>query len=337
MNILLDSLDVNLIREYSDIGVLSGVTTNPTMAKRFDMNDDIEMIAKVREALGQGEIHVEAFGDTADEIVGSANAVLEKSKDSDLVFKIPFGEQGVKACSELARQGLKTNLHLVFSLNQSLLAASVGATYICMLAGRLDDTGQGHDAMEEVECVATAFRTNSSPTKLMVSSVRHPQHVSKAYMCGADAVTIPPNVLSQMFHHPLTHTAVAVFRDDIEAVKPLHAKTINTNLVLSRDATLQDCLSSMVVHKGGAVAISTSGGRLAGIFTAGDLKRLVQKNVGFSLDDGIEKYMNAKPISVDINETVSKARELLQEFNIDQLVVVDGGSVVGILDAREVT
>ena len=116
MKIFLDSLDTNLIKQYADIGLLSGITTNPTFARRFNMADDIEMITKVRRALGNGEIHVEAFGNTAKDIIKSANTILEKANDNNLIFKVPFGEEGVRACKELERNNIRTNLHLIFSL-----------------------------------------------------------------------------------------------------------------------------------------------------------------------------------------------------------------------------
>ncbi|MFC2071644.1 transaldolase family protein [Chloroflexota bacterium] len=335
MKIFLDSLDVNLIKQYADIGLLAGITTNPTFARRFEMADDIEMISKVRQALGEGEIHVEAFGENKDEILKNANNILGKTDDSNLVFKIPFSEHGIGACKELLANNIKTNLHLIFSINQAMLAASIKSTYICPLVGRLDDSG--YDAMRNIKEMVSAFIANSESTMIMVSSVRHPQHVTKAYECGVDAITIPPSVLSQMFYHSLTDIGVRNFRYDIEAIKPISATAINRNLVVSKDDSLQHCLSLMVMHKGGAVAVCAADNCLAGIFTAGDLKRLIQKIAPFKLDDKVERFMVKNPISISINEPVSKAGEIMKQFNIDQLVVVDNESVAGILDAKEVS
>lgn len=335
MKIFLDSLDISLIKEYSRIGLLSGITTNPTFSKGFNMADDIEMVSKVRQALGEGEIHIETFGDTKEEILENANRILDKTNDSNLVFKIPFSEHGISACRQLLMNNIKTNLHLIFSINQAILAASIKSTYICPLVGRLDDSG--YDAMRSIKEMVDAFKTNSETTLIMVSSVRHPQHVVKAYECGVDAITIPPNVLSLMFRHSLTDVGIHAFRGDIEGLKPISSKTINSNLVVNKDDTLQHCLSLMVMHKGGAVAIRSDDNHPIGIFTAGDLKRLVQKNVPFNLDDRVEQFMTKNPISMDISETVSKAGEIMHQFNIDQLVVVDNESIIGILDAKEVT
>lgn len=334
MKIFLDTLDLDLIKKYSDIGILSGVTTNPTFAKRFGMHGDLEMISKVRKALGKGEIHVEAFGETVKEIIKSTNYLLAKSKDRNLVFKIPFNEEGLKAVKFLVEEKKKTSLHLVYSLNQALLAASIGSTYICPLVGRLDDVG--HDAMSNIRDIKEAYKSNSEKTLIMVSSVRHPQHVSRAYLAGADAITIPPNVLEKMFYHPLTDTGIYTFKDDIELIKPLSKKNINRNLIVDEKDSIKRCLSLMVAYKSGAVAVCSKR-KLTGVFTAGDLKRLVQKGKKFSLDEPISKFMTKEPISINIEETVQKARELMREFKIDQLVVVDNGNVVGILDIKEIS
>lgn len=329
MELFLDSLDVKKIRKYSKL--LAGVTTNPTLARRFGMRDDITMIRRIREALEDGEIHVEAFGNTADEIIGYAKNLLKKSRDKNLVFKIPFNLEGVIACKELVESRLKTNLHLVFSVNQALIAASIKSTYICPLVGRLDDIG--HDAMENVKDMVEAFKANHETTKIMVSSVRHPQHVKRAYICGANAVTIPLDVIIKMFYHPLTTSGTAIFRSDIEATKPISTRKIDSDLITEDKDTLRHCISLMVVHKGGAVAVK-SNNRLVGVFTAGDLKRLVEKGIQFD-DDVIGKFMTKKPLTIGINESIAQARDLLKKFNINQLVVVDGENVIGILDSKD--
>lgn len=333
MKIFLDTLDLDLIKKYSDIGILSGITTNPTFAKRFGMHDDLDMITKVRKALGKGEIHVEALGETAREIIKNAQYLATKSRDRNLVFKIPFGEEGIQATKTLIKNKKKTNLHLIYSLNQALLAASIGSTYICPLVGRLDDVG--HDAMSNIRDIKEAYKLNSEKTLIMVSSVRHPQHVSRAYLTGVDAITIPPNVLEQMFYHPLTDKGIYTFKEDIQVIKPISDKKINKTLIVDEKDSLNQCLSLMVSQKSGAVAVC-SRKKLLGIFTAGDLKRLVGKGKKYNLNDPISKFMTKSPITIDINETVQKAREVFQNFHIDQLVVVDNGSVLGILDIKEV-
>lgn len=333
MKIFLDTLNLDLIKKYSHLGILTGVTTNPTFAKRFGMDNDLEMVAKVRKALGKGEIHLEAFGGKAEEIIKHAQYLTKRSKDHDLVFKIPFGQAGIKAAKILLRSKKKTNLHLIYSLNQALLAASIGSTYICPLLGRLDDVG--HDAISNLKKIKKGFEINFEKTQIMVSSVRHPQHVLKAYSVGVEAITIPPDVLEKMFYHPMTDEGVCAFKDDIELIRPIAEKKINKTLIVEEKASLKEGLSLMVAQKSGAVAVCSQK-KLVGVFTAGDLKRLIQKGKKYKLDEKISKFMRKKPITVGINETVQKAKELFHKFKIDQLVVVDNGTLVGILDIKEV-
>jgi transaldolase len=227
MEIFIDSLDLNKVKKYAKMGVISGVTTNPTLAKRHGMLDDIEMIQKTREALGNGkmEIHVEAFGETRNEIVDEVDRIWQKSKDDSLVFKIPFTEEGVEAVYEFKSgkvhrisglPSIKTNMHLIFSHNQAIIASIVGSDYVCPLVGRLDD--EGHEGTTYVAEMASMFRTGNIQTKIMMSSVRHPLHVIKALKAGVDVVTVPDSVLERMFYHKLTQDGIEKFKKDLEGV-----------------------------------------------------------------------------------------------------------------------
>jgi transaldolase len=331
VDIFLDSMDVEKIREYSSLIV--GITTNPTMARRFNMKNDVDMIKQVRKVLDGGEIHVEAFGETSEKIIKYANNLLNKTNDKNLVFKIPFGLEGVIASKKLVETNIKTNLHLIFSVNQALIAASVKSTYICPLVGRLDDIG--HNAMENLKDMIDAFKINGESTKIMVSSVRHPQHVKRAYMLGADAITIPLTTMEKIFYHPLTTSGIDIFKRDIEVIKPLSTVKINSNLVVDISDTIQHCLSLMVKYKSGAVAVK-SGGYLAGIFTVGDLKRIIGEGKKFDITSSVKKFMRENPIVVNIDEPVMKAIELFKEFGINELIVTDGEVVIGILDSKDV-
>lgn len=217
MKIFLDTLDLESIKKYSDMGILAGVTTNPTLAKRHDMVDDIDMINKIREVMPIGEIHVEAWGKTKTEILDNIQRLKNTSGDKDLVFKIPFSPAGIDACNEATSNGDKTNMHLIFSHNQAILCANVNSTYICPLVGRLDDTG--HDAMLFIaELVKTFNERYSFNTNIMVSSVRHPMHVVKAAKAGADVITVPLKVLEQMFEHALTTKGIELFEKDLASL-----------------------------------------------------------------------------------------------------------------------
>ena len=217
MKIFLDTLELDQIKKYSDMGILAGVTTNPTLAKRHGMTDDIDMVNKIRGVMPTGEIHVEAWGETKEEILNNITRLKTDSNDPDLVFKIPFSQEGVHACNISTLNGDKTNMHLIFSHNQAIFCANVNSTYICPLVGRLDDTG--HDALLFIEeLVKTLKHRYEYNTKVMVSSVRHPMHVVKAIKAGADVITVPLKVLEQMFDHALTSTGIELFKNDLESL-----------------------------------------------------------------------------------------------------------------------
>jgi len=214
MDIFLDTLDLEVIDKYCSMGIVSGVTTNPTLAKRFGMSDDVEMIRKLRNVIPFGEIHVEAFGETTEQILSEVERL--RSVDNNLAFKIPFTEAGVEAVYEIKHSWLnatKTNMHLVFSHNQALIATKVGSDYICPLVGRLDD--EGHEGLLFIDELVRTFSRDNIRTKIMVSSVRNPMHVIRAFKAGADAITIPTDVMNRMFYHKLTDDGFEKFKKDL--------------------------------------------------------------------------------------------------------------------------
>jgi transaldolase len=216
MKILLDTIDLDEIEYYYESGIIVGVTTNPTLAKKFEMHDDIDMINKIRNVMPLGEIHVEAFGNSVKNIIDNAKRIFEKTKDNNLVFKIPFNKAGVAAAKKLKEKNYTTNLHLIFSANQALLASAVSADYICPLMGRLDDVG--HDAFGNLKLIKNSYKNNNIKTKIMASSIRHPRHVQLAFEVGADIVTIPSSVLEKLYYHPLTDIGYEKFKKDIESI-----------------------------------------------------------------------------------------------------------------------
>lgn len=215
MKIFLDTLDLKLIKYYSDIGILSGVTTNPTFSKKFNMYDDKETIKKVRETLGSyvEEIHVEVLAQGAENIIKKAKAISKETQDMNLVFKLPFGLTSLQAAKVLTKEGYKTNIHLIYSVNQALLSTKSNTTYICPLLGRLEDIGI--NAIEQIKDMQKAFELNNEKTQIMVSSVRCPRHVIESYKIGVSAITVPPDILEKMFYHPLTRIGIAKFKEDL--------------------------------------------------------------------------------------------------------------------------
>ncbi|MCE7738393.1 MAG: CBS domain-containing protein [Candidatus Heimdallarchaeota archaeon] len=332
MQIFLDTLDLSLIKYYYNLGIITGVTSNPTFQRRFDMKDDIAMVEKIRHVMPHGEIHVEAVGNTKEEIISNANRILKCTKDESLVFKIPFSEEGIGAVGNLSHQEIETSLHLVYSVNQAMLAAYAGATYICPLLGRLDDVG--HDAIENIGLIQEAYLEQEEHTKIMASSVRYPQHVSKIYVLGIDAVTIPPSILNAMFYHPLTQTGTKTFWEDYNSLKLISQTHIHEELLIDEEATVSDCLSLMVREKAGAVIIVDKIGKLKGIFTAGDLKRACFTK-RLEVTDNIKRHLGSYPIVIEFNETIAEAKASMKKFNIESLVVIKDDYPIGLLTLRD--
>lgn len=218
MKIFIDTLDLDAIKEYSDLGILSGVTTNPTFSKKFNMYNDIETIKKIREVLGNNdtEIHIEVLGDSIENIIYNAKKLYENTKDSGLVFKIPFSKIGLKASNKLRLLGYKTNIHLVYSVNQALLSTFSIPDYVTPLVGRLEDIGV--NAFDILKNMKKAFDLKNETTEIMVASVRNPSHVEKAYILGIEFITIPPKVLDLMFQHPLTEKGIIQFKKDVKTI-----------------------------------------------------------------------------------------------------------------------
>ncbi len=213
MEFFIDTADVAQIRKYYSLGVVDGVTTNPTLiakcGRRFE-----EVVKEITEIV-KGPISVEAVSFTADELVAEAKKLVTYGEN--IVVKIPMTSEGLKAVKVLSKIGIKTNVTLVFSSNQALLAAKAGATYISVFVGRLDDRGQ--DGMEVIDEVMQILDNYDLPSKLIVASIRHPRHVTDSALLGAHVATIPPDIIEKMLSHPLTDDGLRIFAKDWEKVQ----------------------------------------------------------------------------------------------------------------------
>jgi len=333
MKIFLDTIDCDKIRKYSSIMNIYGITTNPTLAKKFNMSDDIDMIKKIGNACGiDKEIHVEAFGENVSEILKNIERISKACKKYNLVYKIPFSHAGVEAAKKTISTGKKTNLHLIYSFNQALIAANINSTYICPLIGRLDDIG--HDALSNISEMKNAFVENICKTRIMGSSVRNAQHVKKCFELAIDAVTIPLNVFEALFWHPLTTHGYHLFQSDIKSLQDIESLNINKNLVVDEKKTLSEVVSILAINKGGAVAVVKKK-RLLGIFTTGDLNRLVKNKSKIKQDTQISELLTLNPVTINHDQKIFDAVELVKKTNLGQLVVVKDSQVLGILDVKD--
>lgn len=213
MKLFIDTANLDEIREISSWGVLDGVTTNPTILsrERMDYRTLIDAILK----LVDGPISVEAVNEKAEKIIEEAR-ILSKISEN-IVVKIPITPEGLAATKVLSKEGVKVNMTLVFSVNQSILAAKAGATYASPFLGRLDDIGS--DGMTLLSDIVTVYQNYGFKTQIIAASIRSPQHVVDAALIGADVCTIPYKVFTQMVKHPLTDKGIERFLNDWKKVK----------------------------------------------------------------------------------------------------------------------
>ena len=213
MDIYLDTANIEHIRHAARLGVISGVTTNPTLVSREKAGDLKAAVLEIC-SIVPGPISVEALSLDAEGIKREAREL--SSWHENIVVKIPVSEAGLEAISVLSQENIKTNLTLCFSTNQALLGALVGATYVSPFVGRLDDIG--HQGMAVVEDAVEIFSHYNLTTKVIAASLRHPLHTIAAAKAGAHIATIPYSVLMQMIRHPLTDIGIARFAEDWKKV-----------------------------------------------------------------------------------------------------------------------
>ncbi len=208
MKIFLDTANIASIKPFVDMGVLDGVTTNPTLIAK-ENREFLEVVSDIIEIV-PGPVNLEVVAQQAD-------GMLREGRDlaalgSNVVVKCPMTPEGLVAVRRLAKEGIATNVTLVFSPNQALLAAKAGASYVSPFIGRLDDAG--HEGMEVIRDTLQIYRNYNIETQVLVASIRHPVHVVEAAKLGAHVATMPPDVLDKMVKHPLTDSGLRRFLDD---------------------------------------------------------------------------------------------------------------------------
>ena len=214
MRFFIDTANVEDIKKANDMGVICGVTTNPSLIAKEgkNFNDVIKEITSIVDGPISGEVKATTI--KAEDMIAEAREIAKIHKN--MVVKIPMTVEGLKAVKVLSKEGIKTNVTLIFSANQALLAARAGATYVSPFLGRLDDIST--DGLELIRTIADIFATHDIDTEIISASVRHPIHVTECALAGADIATVPYNVIEQMTKHPLTEQGIEKFKKDYEAV-----------------------------------------------------------------------------------------------------------------------
>jgi transaldolase len=213
MKIFLDSANLPSIKKYNDMGLVDGITTNPTLLSK-EKEDPADLMREIVRIV-KGPVSLEVVGTKTEEMVEEAHRLMKYGQN--VIVKIPMISDGLRAIRQLTLDGIPTNVTLVFSTNQAILAAKAGASYVSPFIGRLDDTGQ--DGMSLIREIVQIFRNYDFNTEVLVASIRHPLHVIEAGKIGAEVVTLPPDILAKMIMHPLTDKGLAAFLDDWEKLK----------------------------------------------------------------------------------------------------------------------
>ena len=213
VKIFIDTANLNEIKKAKALGLVDGVTTNPTLLAK-EGEETEALIRKISKEV-KGPVNVEVTGTTCEAMVKEA---LEMAQWGDeIVIKIPIIQEGLKAVKILSSEGILTNVTLVFSASQAILAAKAGATYVCPFLGRLDDISfNGLELIHQIKGIYDNY--DEIETQIIVASVRNPIHVIEAGLMGAEIVTIPPAIIEQMVKHPLTDKGIAQFLEDAKKI-----------------------------------------------------------------------------------------------------------------------
>ena len=333
MDLYLDSVDFKEIERALEFGFIKGLTTTPTFMHRHGITDIDGAIVKLSGMVP--ELQVEALGETVDAILAEADRILQLPLTREPVFKVPISNVGVIACQRLTEKGHRVNVHLIYTLNQAYMAIAAGAAFVCPLAGRLQD--QGHDAIQLFEqCVQIIERHNYS-SKVMFSSVRHPEHVRQALLAGAHVCTVPFGVINHLCDNSLTAVGTAQFQEHTRLMTMKVGELVRPkNPVCEPSETLTAAMVKMTESRLGTVTLVDGDGNVAGIFTDGDLRRSLQENGREILDETLTQIGFSKsPVTLGQDALLNEAVKLFKEFEVDSIIVVDGVKPAGVLDIQD--
>ena len=215
MKFFIDTANLDDIKKAYKMGVLSGVTTNPSLVVKEGVKFE-ERIAEILQAVPEVEsvsAEVSPDAETAEQMIAEAEELLKiNGGDKNITIKVPMTVAGLEATRYLSKKGVKTNVTLIFTMNQALLAARAGATYVSPFLGRLDDISE--DGVQLVAKIAELFRVHNLDSQIIAASVRHPDHVTRVALAGAHIATVPYSVIEQLTKHPLTDQGLEKFAAD---------------------------------------------------------------------------------------------------------------------------
>lgn len=333
MELYLDSANLKEIEEGFQLGFLNGLTTTPTFMQREGITDIDGTIVKLSKMVPV--LQIEALGKTAEDVVTEAKRQLDLGLDPNrTVFKIPVSLEGTRACYLLRKEGLLVNVHLVYTLQQAYMAMHAGASYVCPLVGRLQD--QGHDALALVEQCVNAVYQYGYNTKIMFSSVRHAEHVRNAINIGVHTITVPLKVLKSLTENNFTSVGTEQFLQDTRLMTVTVKEAANgINPIIKAETNLKDAIVKMTEYGFGAVTVVDSDGSLKGVFTDGDIRRLLQHEGEHILDRKMGEMHYNEPVSISANALLNDAHLLFKKTNVDTILIMENNKPIGMLDIQD--
>jgi transaldolase len=214
MKLFLDTANIEEIKRVNDMGIICGVTTNPSLIAKEgkDFKETVKQIAEIVDGPISCEVSPSAI--TAEQMINEAREIA--TIHPNMVVKIPMTEEGLKACNVLSKENIKVNMTLIFTANQALLCALAGAAFVSPFLGRLDDIDSV--GVDLVKSISKIFKTHNIWTNIIAASIRNPLHVTECAIAGADIATVPYKVIMQMIKHPLTDIGIDKFKADYEKV-----------------------------------------------------------------------------------------------------------------------
>ena len=334
MDLYLDSVDFKEIEAAFSFGFVKGLTTTPTFMHRHGITDIDGAIVRLSGMVP--ELQVEALGDTCASIVTEADRIKAlPGLKAVPVFKVPINNEGVKACRKLTARGDRVNVHLIYTLNQAYMAMEAGASFICPLAGRMQD--QGHDAIRLFEQIVATIERHDYASKVMFSSVRHAEHVREALLSGAHVCTMPWSVMRNLCENTLTALGTQQFREHTALMTTRVRDVIRaSNPTCLGSETLSHAMVKMTESRLGVVTVVDAAGDVAGVFSDGDLRRKLQATGRNILDQSLATIgFSTAPAMIHKDSLLDEAVKLFKQRQVDSIIVIDGKKPVGILDVQD--
>ena len=333
MELYLESHDLKEIEEAFKSGIPSGLTTSPGFIQRSTISDETALIQKLSSLASV--IQIDAIGEKSETIVHEAHRLMSLGISPDsIVLRIPVSMEGIKACRILSKEGIQINIQSIFTLQQAYVAMQAGAAYVSIPAGKLQD--YGYDSSALLEQSISCARKYNYQTKIMITEVRSAEHVRNAINSGVHAIALPWNIIKGLTENDYSNQSNQQFfeinRFQTTLVKDV-LRDINPQVRLSD--TILDAVVQMSQGGLGAVAVLNEQSEVIGVFTDGDLRRLLQGDGKDILTMKLSDLKFKQPISVEANAYLKDAAQILKDKRIDNLLVLDNGKLIGMLDIQD--